>query len=78
MNPKNLVLMVIAMIMTLATLEVKSEVCFNTKAEVQHYNHPKKGKIAKWKANRIKRHAIKRQMKRRLVRPRHRGITIVI
>ena len=73
MKPKNLILIAIAMIMTFATLEVKADVSINTKAEVHHYIHPKKGKIAKWKANKIKRHLIKREMKRRGVRPRHRG-----
>lgn len=73
MKPKNLILMVIAMIMAFTTLEVKADVSVNTNAEVQHYIHPKKGKIAKWKANKIKRHLIKREMKRRGVRQRHRA-----
>ena len=73
MKTKKFILMVIAMIMTFATLEIKAEVGFNTNVEVQHDNHPRKGKIAKWKAKKIKGHLIKREMKRRGVRPRHRG-----
>lgn len=72
MKSKNLIIVAIAIIMAFTTLEVCADVSVNTKAEVQHYIHPKKGKIAKWKANKIKRHLIKREMKIRGVRPRQR------
>lgn len=78
MKTKNLFLLAIAMIMAFATTEAKANISNNTTAELQYTLHPGYGKIAKWKANRLKRQLIKREMKRRWLRPRHRGITIVL
>jgi hypothetical protein len=78
MKTKNLFLLAIAMIMTFATAEANNNMSSLTKTELEYRVHPRFGKIARGKANRVKRQLIKREMKRRWLRPRHRGITIVL
>lgn len=78
MKTKTFLLLLIAMVLAFGTTEAKAnENSINAMAFTYQY-HPGLGKIAKWKANRVKRHIIKKQMKRRWMKPRHRGITIVL
>ena len=78
MKTKKIILIAIAMFMTLITTEIKAETHIQHQTSVKAQLHPRMGMIARWKAKKIQRQLVKREMKRRWLRPRHRGITIVI
>ncbi|MFN6375684.1 MAG: hypothetical protein ACK4YD_10980 [Chitinophagia bacterium] len=78
MKTQQLIPMLIAIIMACAPSVTEANINIHAKAEYASNLHPRKGRMAKIKSNRIKRQLIKREMKRRWIRPRHRGITIVL
>jgi hypothetical protein len=78
MKTKNMLIIAIAMIMAFITTDIKAENNLSPQTTVMAQLHPRLGMIARWKAKKIQRKLVKREMKRRWLRPRHRGITIVI
>lgn len=78
MKTKQLILPLMAIMMVCAPFASEANTVSDTKLENTISIHPRKGRIARWKANRIKRQVVKREIKRRWFRPRHRGITIVL
>jgi hypothetical protein len=79
MKTKNILIIAIAMIMAFITADTQAETKLQSQSSVVSHMHPRKGKIARWKANKIKRQMVKRQLRKRALSPRHRrGITIVL
>jgi hypothetical protein len=78
MITKNLILLTFAMFMAFASSEVKANVNNINNITFQHQLHPRHGKVAKRKAKHVKHQLIKREFKKRALRSRRRGITIVI